>query len=138
MPLACGDHAPFALRHLIDDGSRCLPFTTVIDTWEGWMDRDLSKALIHYYNTSLSWKNYYLEVMTTPRILRSAQDDNAPFVERLLYRGNCSLISSHNLPPAEANTRERGVGWGPFTLSPRQRSPDPGRGASPPAPPLYD
>src|SRR6266550_8348956 len=75
--------------------------------------------------------------MTTLRILRCAQDDNASFMERLLYIGNCSLTSSHNLPPAEANTRERGVGWGPFTLSPRQRSPDPVRGASPPAPPLY-
>src|SRR5436305_10908641 len=48
------------------------------------------------------------------------------------------LTSSHNLPPAEANTRERGVCWGPFTLSPRQRSPDPGREASPPAPLIYD
>ncbi len=47
------------------------------------MDRDLSKALIHYYNTSLWWKDYYTEAMTTLRILRSAQDDNAPFMERL-------------------------------------------------------
>src|SRR5438874_11007474 len=31
---------------------------------------------------------------------------------------------------------EREGFWGPFTLSPRQRSPDPVRGASPPAPPL--
>src|SRR2546429_9773328 len=33
--------------------------------------------------------------------------------------------------------KEREGCWGPFTLSPRQRSPDPVRGASPPAPPLY-
>src|SRR6266550_5097179 len=51
------------------------------------------------------------------------------------YTVNTNLQTfTHNLPPAEAKTRERGVFWGPFTLSPRQRSPDPVRGASPPAP----
>jgi hypothetical protein len=73
------------------------------------MDRDLSKALIHYYNTSLWWKNYYLEVMTTPRILRSAQDDNAPFnapfMERLLYIGNYSLLTTNAIVQYTALTR---------------------------------
>src|SRR2546421_11657110 len=39
------------------------------------------------------------------------------------------LTSSHNLPPSEAKTRERGVCWG---------RPRPRQVASPPAPLLYD
>src|SRR6266702_8658499 len=39
------------------------------------------------------------------------------------------LISSHNLPPSEANTRERGVCWG---------HPRPRQEASPPALLIYD
>src|SRR6266496_5086521 len=40
------------------------------------------------------------------------------------------LISTHNPPPAEANTKEREELAGD--------TPDPVRGASPPAPPLYE
>src|SRR2546421_4930091 len=47
---------------------------------------------------------------------------------------HCTFYLIRQQSPAEANTRERGVCWGPFTLSPGQRSPDPGREASPPAP----
>src|SRR2546421_9851161 len=36
------------------------------------------------------------------------------------------LRSTHYLPPQEANKRKKSF-WGPYTLSPRQRSPDPGR-----------
>src|SRR6266700_2496602 len=46
-----------------------------------------------------------------------------PFVD------SYKLTSSHNLPPSEAKTRERGVGWG---------HPRPRQVASPPAPLLYD
>jgi len=69
------------------------------------MDRDLSKALIHYYNTSLSWKNYSTETMTTLRILRSAQDDNAPFMERLLYISNYRLLTTNAIVQYTALTR---------------------------------
>src|SRR5437868_831041 len=46
-----------------------------------------------------------------------------------MLRREAVLISSHNLPPSETNTRERGVGWG---------HPRPRQVASPPAPLLYD
>ena len=69
------------------------------------MDHDLSKALIHYYNTSLSWENYSTEAMTTLRILHSAQDDNAPFMERLLYIGNYSLLTTNAIVQYTALTR---------------------------------
>src|SRR5437868_11454506 len=39
---------------------------------------------------------------------------------------HCTFYLIRQQSPAEANTRERGVCWGPFTLSPGQRSPDPG------------
>src|SRR2546429_1416529 len=39
------------------------------------------------------------------------------------------LTSTHNLPPAEANLRREKVSGD---------TPDPGRGASPPAPPIYE
>jgi hypothetical protein len=65
MPLTGGNQAPFTLRHLVDDSDRCLPVTAVIDTRKGWMDCYLSKAVIHYYNTSLSWEDYSTYAVTT-------------------------------------------------------------------------
>jgi hypothetical protein len=47
MPFTGWDHAPFVLRHFIGDGNRGLSITIVVDTREGWMDRNLSKVLIH-------------------------------------------------------------------------------------------
>src|SRR6266571_8902993 len=46
-----------------------------------------------------------------------------------INRSAKNLTSSHNLPPSEANTRERGVCWG---------HPRPLQEASPPAPLIYD
>ncbi len=47
MTLTGRNHAPFSLRHRIDDGDRCLSVTVVIDTRERWMYRNLAKVLIH-------------------------------------------------------------------------------------------
>ena len=47
MVLTGWNHAPFILRHRIGDGDRSLSITVVVDTREGWMNRDLSKVLIH-------------------------------------------------------------------------------------------
>src|SRR5437868_675806 len=52
---------------------------------------------------------------------------------KLFRSKTIQLISTHNLPPTEANTRERGVGWGHMRAEPRR----PRQEASPPAPLLY-
>src|SRR5438874_5813236 len=54
------------------------------------------------------------------------------------YIGICQGINPRSTYSCLLRRRamEREGCWVPFTLSPRQRSPDPVRGASPPAPPL--
>src|SRR6266567_6359326 len=62
------------------------------------------------------------------KVICKHYDDNALYA----CMSSCPILESpHNLPPTEADTGEREVCWGPFTLSPRQRSPDPGRGLRP-------